>query len=224
MKKHGAPCRGRAVSFRASASVGLAALVFIAACASGRPAPVDLSDKVQSFKASEYDGVREEWTRHGKLVRDIGTVLEVWTLYKSSAFRQAYVEQYASVYGLNREDKAQLTAAQIEAARTTYEFHVVAQSTEWKWNDLEQKDSVWKVSLVDAAGHDIAPSQITFEKLPELYLMKFFPVHTDFSRIYTIRFPREPGGKFAGVESGRLTLRFLGPIGGTETVWEAAKR
>jgi hypothetical protein len=201
--------------------IALAALVGVAGCASRRPPAVDFSETIKQYKAGDYDRVRETWTRHAKLVRDIGTVIEVWATYKSADFRQAYVEQYAEVYGLGADDRTQLRTAQIEAARTNFDFHVVAQSTEWKWNELEQKDSVWKITLIDGEGHELAPSQITFEKLPELYLMRFFPVRTDFSRIYTVRFSRDAASKFAGAATGRLTLRFAGPVGASELTWES---
>ena len=190
-------------------------------CASSRPPPVDFSDTSRSYQPTDYDRVRDVWTRHDKLVRDIGTVLEVWVTFKSADFRQAYVEQYASIYGLGPEERRELRNAQLEAARTNYEFHVVAQSTEWKWVDLDHRDSVWKIALVDGSGHEIAPSQVSLEKLPELYEMKFFPIRTDFSRSYTMRFPHDGGGKFAGTATGQLSLKVAGPLGAAVTSWEA---
>jgi hypothetical protein len=207
----------------ATAMAVLAALAGGSGCATRRSPVVDFSDAVTAHQPGDYDRVREAWTRHSKLVRDIGTVMEIWATFKSADFRQAYVQQYAELYGLNPDDRAQLLTAQLEAARTNYDFHVVAQSTEWKWNELEQKDSVWKITLIDGAGHELAPSSVTFEKLPELYLMRFFPTRTDFSRIYTVRFPREPAGKFLGAATGRLTLRVAGPLGASELTWESAR-
>jgi hypothetical protein len=209
--------RGRAW---AAAALGLGLLAGAAGCASRRPPTVDFSDGLKSHQAGDYDRVRETWTRHAKLVRDIGTVLEVWATMKSADFRQAYVQQYGELYGLSADERGQLRTAQLEAARTNYDFHVVAQSTEWKWNELEQKDSVWKITLVDGAGHELAPSQVIFEKLPELYLMRFFPTRTDFSRIYTVRFSRDAASKFVGAATGRLTFRVAGPLGASELVWE----
>ena len=210
-------CRPRA-GLRSGA---FAVFVLALGCAGRGNPPVDFSDGLKSYEPKDYERVRETWTRHGKLVRDIGTVLEVWATLKSADFRQAYVQQYAEVYGLPAEERAQLRTSQLEAARTVYDFHVVAQSTEWKWNELEQKDSVWKITLVDGAGHEIGPSQVTFEKLPELYLMRFFPRRTEFSRIYTVRFSRDATGKFGGGASGRLKLRIVGPLGAVELSWEA---
>ena len=220
----------RAQDRRASAWLKLIAGVVVvgpalvgAGCAGRRPPLVDFSEAVTPHEARDYDGVRDTWTRHVKLVRDIGTVLEVWATYKSADFRQAYVQQYGELYGLSPDERVQLRGAQLEAARTSYDFHVVAQSTDWKWNELEQKDSVWKITLIDGAGHELSPSQVTFEKLPELYLMRFFPTRTDFCRIYTVRFAREATSKFLGAATGRLTFRVAGPVGAAELTWESAQ-
>jgi hypothetical protein len=204
-------------------AAGLAVTAFGLACGASRPKPVDFSDSVKSYRAEDYDQVREQWTRHYKLVRSVGTILEVWSTFKSADFRQAYVEQYAQTYGLPAEERAHLRTAQLEAAKSTHEFHLVAQSNDWSWNDLNEKDSVWKITLIDGNGNQIAPSQVTLEKLPELYLMKFFPTVTDFSRIYTVRFPRDAAGKFAGPITGLLKLRVAGPLGAVEVVWESAR-
>jgi hypothetical protein len=201
--------------------LSLSPLVGFGGCGNRRPPAVDFSDTERAFKADDYDRVRKLWTRHDKLVRDVGTVLEVWATYKSPEFRQAYLAQYAQVYGVGNDELLELRKAQLEAARTTYEFHLVAQSTEWKWNDLEQKDSVWKIVLGDGAGQELVPSQVTFEKLPPLYEMRFFPERTDFTRTYTVRFPREPNAKFATASTGKLGLRVVGPLGATSVDWES---
>jgi hypothetical protein len=221
--------RVRAPSDAAFKSVAVFAVVAVttvsgAGCAGRQPPLVDLSDAQKNHEARDYDRVRETWTRHVKLVRDIGTVLELWATFKSPEFRQAYVQQYGELYGLSAEDRAQLRTAQLEAARGSYDFHVAAQSTEWKWNELEQKDSVWKITLIDGAGNELPASSVTFEKLPELYLMRFFPNRTDFSRIYTVRFAREAASKFLGAATGRLTFRVAGPLGAAEMTWESVRK
>jgi hypothetical protein len=104
-----------------------------------------------------------------------------------------------------------------------YEVHLVAQSTTDKWNDLERRNSPWRILLLDGTGAELSPSSIKVEKYPEVYEMEFFPKRTPFSRIYTVRFTHPEGGgdAFAGPNSGRLILRITSPMGKVETVWEA---
>src|SRR5262249_38328128 len=118
--------------------------------------------------------------------------LEAWVTFKSWDFREAYVEHYAGVYSLSDADKGVLRAAQLEASRAGYEFHIAAQSARWSWNDLEKRSSPWRVSLIDALGHELTPDSLRLEKLPDAYEIEFFPSKTPFTRSYLARFPKAP--------------------------------
>jgi len=152
-----------------------------------------------------------------------GTVIETWAIYKSPAFRQAYVERYAKIYSLGDTERAALNNSQREASRQTYEFHIAVQMTNYKWNDLDKASSPWRISLVDGAGAELAPRLVELLKLPELYETQFFPNRTEFSQTYLVRFSRveaEAAG-FGGPASGRITLRIASPLAKNELVWEA---
>lgn len=199
-------------------AIGLAAWI---GCASSRPQVVDYSESARAFREADYPATREAWTRTGKLVQDIGTVLEGWATLKGPEFRQAYVAKYAAVYALSDSEREGLTKAQILAAQSTYEIHLIAQSTSDRWNDLERRTSPWRVSLVDGTGAELGPTSIKVEKFPELYERNFFPDRTPFSRSYTLKFARPEGSDaFVGPSSGRLILRISSPQGHVEFVWE----
>ena len=59
---------------------------------------------------------------------------------------------------------------------------VVAQSANYKWNDLEKKSSPWRVLLVDRTGHELTAERITVERLPDLFERAFYPAKTPFSK------------------------------------------
>ena len=190
-------------------------------CATSRPQVVDYSESAHMFRESDYPATREAWTRTGKLVQDIGTVLEGWATLKGPEFRQAYVAKYAAVYSLTDSERDGLAKAQIQVSHTTYEIHLIAQSTSEKWNDLERRTSPWRVSLVDGTGSELGPTSIKVEKFPELYEQNFFPDRTPFSRSYTLKFAKpDAGDGFVGPSSGRLILRISSPQGKVEFVWE----
>lgn len=192
-------------------------------CASSRPQTVDFSGATKQYRADDYANVHDAWTRHGKLVGDVGTVMEVWATFKSWDFRQAYVAKYAKAYDLHEGDREVLAKSQLDMARTVYEIHLVAQSTVDRWNDLDRRSSPWRITLLDGTGAELAPSSVKIEKVPEIYEMEFFPNRTPFSRTYTLRFVRPDGGgdSFLGAESGRLILRIASPMGRVEVAWVA---
>jgi hypothetical protein len=203
--------------------LALAGLLAIGACAAPGPRPVDFSEAPRNYGPGDYERVRRAWSRHAKVVKDIGTVIELWAVFKSWDFRQAYVERYARLYDTSEADKRALYTAQLDASRRSYEFHIAAQMTDWKWNDLEKPSSPWRITLSDAGGVEVGARSIEALKLPDLYESQLFPDRTVFSRTYLVRFDRaevEAAG-FTGPRSGRIMLRALSPLARAELVWQA---
>jgi hypothetical protein len=197
-------------------------------CAAPKPVIVDFSEAQREYQSRDYPEIYRRWTRHAIVRYEIADdALEAWATLKSWDFREAYVEHYAAIYNLSDTDKAALRAAQLESVRDAYEFHVTAQSTNYKWNDLEKRSSAWKVTLVDGAGHELAPESVRLEKLPDPYEIEFFPAKGPFTRSYAIRFvkPAATDGKqpdFVGPRSGSLMLRIASPVGRLELIWLAS--
>jgi len=201
-----------------------ALLVFAAAaltaCQSDKALRVDFSETPRAYVAKDYRDVYDRWTRHDFVMHDVEKALEVWATFKSWDFREAYVERYAAVYSLPDAERATLRNAQRDSLHKAYEFHVTAQSANYKWNDLEKSSSPWRITLLDALGHELQPEgSIRVEKLPEPYQREFFPARTPFTKTYTIRFVPAAGSEFAGIKSGALILRFACPIARVELSW-----
>ena len=188
-----------------------------------RPPTVDFSEATKTYRNEDYEGVFEAWTRHAKMLEDVGTVIEIWATFKSWDFRQAYVAKYAKVYDLADGERSALAKSQMETARAIYEIHLVAQSTNDRWNDFDRRTSPWRITLLDGTGAELAPTSVKVEKLPEIYEYEFFPTRTLFSRTYTLRFVRPEGKEesFTGPESGRMILRVASPMGKVEVAWDA---
>lgn len=204
--------------------LALALCAAIAGCASSRPPVVDFSEAAKNYRRDDYHTVFEAWTRHARLVQDVGTVMEIWATLKGWDFRQAYIARYAKDYDLADSERDALAKTQLETARAVYEIHLVAQSTNDRWTDFEKRSSPWRITLVDGTGAELAPSSLKAERLPDAYEGQYFPTRTPFSHTYTVRFVRPEGGQdasFVGPTSGRLILRVASPVGKVEVVWEA---
>ena len=197
------------------------ALVLAAGCGTSKPPVVDFSSKPREYRSEDYADVYERWTRHDKVVHDVESALEIWATYKSLDFREAFVAHYASAYSLGDSDRERLRQAQREVAAADYEFQVTAQSANYRWNDLEKKNSPWRVSLLDGVGHELIPEAVKVEKLPDMFEREFFPAKTPFTKSYSVRFvrPSSKDEEFSGERSGLITLRFAGPLGHADLTW-----
>jgi len=191
-------------------------------CATQKQVRVDFSETTRDYLPKEYPAVYRRWTRHDYAEHDVDKAIEVWATFESWDFREAYIERYASVYSLSDADRTTLRQAQRDAYHQAYEFHVIAQSADYTWNDLDKSSSAWRVTLVDALGHEIPSDRIHVEKLPDAYERDFFPDKTPFSKSYRIRFTMPTGGvEFSGVKSGSITLRIASPIGRVDLLWQS---
>ena len=204
---------------------GLALLLlatFAAGCASQKQFTVDFSETPRDYLASDYPGVYQRWTRHDFAEHDVDKALEVWATFKSWDFREAYLEKYAAIYSVPDAKRADLRQAERDAYHTAYEFHLIAQSANWDWNDLEKANSPWRLTLIDALGHELPSERVRIEKLPDAYEREFFPARGPFTKSYSVRFiVPAPGADFVGPKSGSLTLRIASPIGRIDLVWKS---
>ncbi len=194
-------------------------LLLMGGCALHKQVRVDFSDTPRDYLPRDYEGVYHRWTRHDYAEQGVDKSLEVWATYKSWDFREAYIALYASIYSLSDADRDKLRASQHDAYRESYEFHITAQSARWEWNDLEKASSPWRVTLLDALGHELPAERVRVEKLPDAYERQFFPAKTPFTKTYSIRFRVPSDSDFVGVRSGSITLRFESPIGRIEMHW-----
>jgi hypothetical protein len=205
---------------RRSALVVVAALV---ACQSDKAGRVDFSEARRDYVSKDYGDVYERWTRHDFAMHEMEKALEVWVTFKSWDFRAAYVERYASIYSLSDADRTKLLNGQRNSLHEAYEFHLTAQSANYKWNDLEKSSSPWRVTLLDALGHELAPEtgKISVEKLPDAYEREFFPAKNPFSKTYSVRFVPPANTDFEGIKTGSIILRLASPLGRIELTWRS---
>ena len=194
-----------------------------ASCATQKQVRVDFSETPRDYLPTDYEGVYERWTRHDFATEQyVDKSLEVWATFKSWDLRESYIERYASIYSLSDAKRTELRQAQREGYQQAFEFHVAAQSANWDWNDLEKASTPWRVTLLDALGHELPSERVRIEKLPDAYEREFFPAKNPFTKTYSVRFIMPaPGSEFAGVRSGSLTLRFASPIGRIDLVWKS---
>ena len=197
------------------------ALLTLALVACGpRPGPVRLTEEWPAQPASDYDGVTCQWTRTAVLRGQYQEVLDLAATFKSPEWRAAHALRDAEHRNLNAQAREQrLAQAQADMAGP-YEVELMVTTWDRRENDLDRgKKSVWRVVLVDDAGHEIEPLEIVKDKRPTFTIRAEFPALGDFATAYVARFPRTPPILGPGVKA--IRLRMSGERGGVEVAWAA---
>jgi hypothetical protein len=211
----------------------LAASVLAAAALAGACGPrgsavvVDLGNTPRTYVPADYRPVLARWTRRALITKDFDTTLDVAATFKSHDFRWAYAVRYSAQFQLSTADQDKLLKGQLAELDAAHEFLVSAAATRFEWIDFHKKDSVWRVTLLDDGGHQVAPLEIRKLRTPTAELEAFFPPSTrsqpmaSFYTTYLLRFPRKlPDGTPLDLgRAGKVTLRFAGVLGSAELNW-----
>ena len=169
--------------------------------------------------ADNYDEVLTDWTREERVYDGLESKLFVHATFHSPEFRKTFLLRHPDVYGRGSETARRL-ALTLPDAVEEIEFFFSAFTTDIKWNDFDQDDSIWRVVL---KGDDSEPvdGQVARVKTTA-NLRAIYPFITDFSRTYVVRFPRTDasGRPVLSSASKSIDLQFLSALGVAKLVWK----
>jgi hypothetical protein len=192
------------------------------------PALVSMRRGPRTYTAQAYNEVRTRWTRAGRgfsLQGFLDDQLMVTATYESWDFRWAYVVRYAADFRLSSEDRTRLLQTSLDASQREHEFYVAVQVPNRRWGDLAAPSSGWRVLLVNDQQREVLPIAIEAVRQPGALERTYFPYTTVWRQVFRIRFPARVDARGEGSEwfingnTRYFTLRFAGPIGGLDLVW-----
>ena len=203
----------------------LAATVALAACATPT---VVLRHGPRAYTAESYADVLERWTRsaHAYTLQGIDDHLAVTATYESWDFRWAYVVRYARDFMLSTEERRGLLEQSLRAAEREHAFYVTLQSPNRRYGELTRPSSAWRVLLINDRRQEVAPVEIELIRRPGALERTYYPHTSVWRQAYRIRFPRRvrvPGQGDVEIlddSTRRFILRFSGPLGHADLVWQ----
>lgn len=212
------------MKLRARSSIALCALM-AGSCATPT---VGLQHGPRSYTAESYSGVYERWTRsaHAYTFEGIEDHLAVTATYESWDFRWAYVVRYAHDFMLSTAERSALLQSQLDGASREHAFYVTLQSPTRRYGELTRPTSAWRVLLINDRREEVAPVAIELIRRPGALERTYFPHTNAWRQAYRIRFPRRvrvPGQGDVEILGGRtrsFVLRFSGPLGHADMVWQ----
>lgn len=185
------------------------------------PAVVSLAPPRREHRAADYEATRERWTRAARIIKNLDTPLRVHATLFAPDFVSAYVAKRDEIFRLPSASGDDTDRREREAADRAWVFLVSATTTDLTWNDLERRDSIWRVAFRNDRGEEATPIEVKVEKTSAT-VVELFPFVGPFSRVYRIRFPKTlaNGRPLIREETTKLVLLFSGAMGQTELVWQ----
>lgn len=207
---------------------GALALVLAAALGACASPTVSLRQGPRAYTAESYDTVLRRWTREGHqyALQGLDDRIAVTATYESWDFRWAYVVRYAQDFRLTTPERQELLQHSLESAQQEHEFYVALYTQNRRWGELTRPTSAWRVLLLNDRREEVAPVAIEPINRPGAVELTYFPYTTVWRQAFRIRFPkylRSASGAEVEVIDERVRsfrLRFSGPLGTTDLVWD----
>jgi len=195
----------------------------LGAAGCGGSAPLSMHTQPRAFTPEDYDRIYAAWTREasGFELAALQDTLHVSATFQSWEHRWAYVVRYASDYSLDTNARTELLRASLVDAEETHRFFVTLVGGDWRESDLTNERTAWRAVLVDDRGRTLAPTELVRIARPGPNERGYYKI-TPFRQVFRIAFPahRADGTPTIAPSARRVTLRFTGPQGSVDLVWE----
>ena len=170
----------------------------------------------------KYENLLRTWTQSGIVHRDLDRMITVHATYLAPEFRKAFGVQYTKIFGI---DPSKVDTDLELIATTTgqgHEFFIFADITEDAWNNLDERDAVWRMALwgaPDQAG--LPPVSIHKFRGRGPNLKAFFPYIQGFGQSYLVTFPYKQENSEAVISSEEsLKIKLASAFGTVELFWK----
>ena len=197
----------------------VAGWVLMLGCAGAGKEPVSLLSTTE-LTAQDYEEVLERWTRTDRVYDKLHSVIFADATFHSPEFRRAFLLRHQDIYGRGSEEAERLMLTS-EGADEQLEFFLSAWTPDMKWNDLDDEESIWRVTLEDVRpGSEPVDGKVERIKTTA-NLRVIYPYITDFARTYAVRFPRATGSGDPVISSASdgFVLRIRSGLGQAALEW-----
>lgn len=161
----------------------------------------------------EYAQVLERYSARAELYTLFDTRAFMATTLQAWDFREARARRLAA---FRSETPTELTARlereRAEAAQA-HEFFLGVHVNEARYDELDRKDSIWRIALVTPEG-EVLPSSVERVGRSNLPMRALYPYMDLFWTGYRVRFPREVAGKATiPPDAGQVVLQVASTLG-----------
>ena len=195
-------------------------LLLLGLC-SCKPAPVSLFSAPEPLEARDYKTVLAKWTRADKVYKALDNKIFLRGTFHTPEFRRAFAARFPDIYGVGGDITRRELVELGGEVEEHYNFLLSVHTPDRDWNDFEQKDSIWRISLVNDQGVDVDATEIRPIKI-DANLRQVYPYVTRFDRLYLVRFPLADAldRVLLTPDTAGMQLRAASALGVAELSWE----
>jgi hypothetical protein len=191
------------------------ALLALAGCSRVPPTVGDPAPTLRDLEAERaYEKTLARYSDRGEIYALFDTRLFAGATLQTPAFREARVRRRAAfevlpppkVDALLEEERAQAAAA--------HELFLGVHVNESRYEDFEQRSSIWRVVLVTPSG-EVTPQEVRRIGRADLPMRAYYPYVGNFWVGYRLRFPVQHADGTPVIPEGstRVTLRLASTLG-----------
>ncbi|MHB1545531.1 MAG: hypothetical protein ACYCSB_08815 [bacterium] len=129
-----------------------------------------------------YKSALRKATRKADIYNKLNTVMYIRATYFNKSFVRAYEKEYYNYYMKKPEGLKDKTRKYVTLLVSVY-------TPRKSYNNLDSKRSIWMVYLSNNEGESVMPVSIKPSQEKRVFLKKFFPYVTNWSKQYIMKFP-----------------------------------
>ena len=150
------------------------------------PGPVSLP----GVGGDAYEKQLFQWTRKIEVYRRFEAKIFVTATYHAPEFRKAYIQKRTAILELPENVRLQEEEQQRRLSDSFHEFFLAVYTSNRRWNDLDEKDSIWRLSLQNDRQERVSPHEVVRVDRQNAEVMAFYPYLDGFRQAYLVRFPK----------------------------------
>lgn len=181
----------------------------LSACSTVPPRIGEAPPEVTNEKEeAAYQAVLNRYSGHREIYQGFDTELFSAATYQSWPFRQARLARETEFLHWTPDVVARETQREQAENAQYVEFFFGAHTNDFKFDDFDARNSIWRVVLVTPAGQ-VLPSEIFRVGRADLNIRAYYPYMSDFWTGYRIRFPRTLANGEPAIPPGTDTVVLL---------------
>jgi hypothetical protein len=196
----------------------VALLGLLAGCVNTPPYEGERGPTLKDEAAEQsYQNVLARYTSRQEIYDGFDTRLFAGATLQTMAFREARVRRRAAFQVLPQAKVEELLAQERAEAAQFHAFFLGTHSNEYRFQNFDSRDSIWRVALVTPAG-EVTPLRIRRLGRSDLEMRAYYPYTGVFWVGYEVRFPLtfSNGQPVIPPDTQQVTLRLASSLGQAE--------